>query len=112
MEFFLVLPMIVLVLVGALQVIGVARARVELLGAVREGARIAATTPDPARAVEAVEAAMAPSARPHLRVSVSRPDEVGKLARVTAVLRYSLVEPLPPDWTVDLKATAAMAVER
>ena len=45
-ELFLVLPIAILVLVASIQLIGVARARIELQGAVREGARVAATTPD------------------------------------------------------------------
>ncbi len=112
MEFFLVLPILAIVLIGALQVIGLARARVELVGAVREGARVAATTPDPARAVQAVEDAMPPEARSRLRISVSRPGEVGKPARVTAVLRHGFGPPLPSDLSVDLTASAVMAVER
>ncbi|MGH3667265.1 MAG: TadE/TadG family type IV pilus assembly protein, partial [Acidimicrobiia bacterium] len=44
-ELFLVLPIAILVLVASIQLIGVARARIELQGAVREGARVAATTP-------------------------------------------------------------------
>lgn len=62
-EFFLVVPLVIVVLVGGLQVVSVARARIELLGAVRDGARVAATSPDPAKAVEAVQRALAPSVR-------------------------------------------------
>ena len=36
-ELFLVLPIAILVLVASIQLIGVARARIELQGAVREG---------------------------------------------------------------------------
>ncbi|HEY7823505.1 MAG TPA: TadE/TadG family type IV pilus assembly protein, partial [Acidimicrobiia bacterium] len=85
-EFFLVIPLLIVVLAAGIQVISVARARIELLGAVREGARVAATTPDPARAVEAVRTAMPPSDRDRVRISVSRPGVVGRPARVTASL--------------------------
>lgn len=112
MEFFLVLPMVILVLVAGLQVVGVAKARIELIGAVREGARIAATTPDPARAVDAVQAALPPGVRDRVRISVSRPGVVGKQARVSATLRHSMVAPLPSGFTVDISASAVMLVER
>ena len=45
-EFFLVLPLVILVLVAGVQLVSLARARIELVGAVREGARVAATSPD------------------------------------------------------------------
>ncbi len=112
MEFFLVLPMIVLVLVGSLQVVGMARARMELQGAVRDGARIAATTPDPARAVGAVLDALPPSVRLLTRVSVQRPSRVGAPARVTATMKHPLGPPFPSRFGVDLTASATMPVER
>ena len=112
MEFFLVLPMVILVLVAGLQVVGVAKARIELIGAVREGARTAATTPDPARAVDAVHAALQPRIRDRVRISVSRPSVVGKQARVTATLRHQMTFPLPSGLGIDISASAVMLVER
>jgi len=111
-EFFLVIPLLIVVLAAGVQVISVARARVELLGAVREGARVAATTPDPARAVEAVRAAISPIERDRVRISVSRPAVVGRPARVTATMRHDLNIPFLDDLGVDLSATASMLVER
>ena len=111
-EFFLIVPLVILVLVGGLQVVSVARARIELLGAVRDGARVAATSPDPAKAVEAVQNALAPSVRDRVRISVSRPAMVGAPARVSAQLRYRLGAPFPDDFGVDLSASATMLVER
>lgn len=111
-EFFLVVPLVILVLMGGLQVISVARARIELAGAVREGARVAATTPDPSQAVEAVLAALPPQVRERVRVSVSRPSVVGVPARVSARFRHLLGPPFPVDFGVDLSAAATMLVER
>ncbi len=111
-ELFLVLPIVILVLVAGLQVVTLARARIELLGAVREGARIAATTPDPARAVEAVQAALSPAMREVTRISVSRPSVAGRPATVSAISRYQLGPPFPDDLGVDIKARASMLVER
>lgn len=111
-ELLLVIPVAVVVLVAGLQVISVSRARIELVGAVREGARVAATSPDPARAVEAVQAALPPRVRRLTRVSVSRPSIVGSPARVTATSRHELGPPFPAGLGVDLTASASMLVER
>lgn len=112
MEFFLVIPMVLLILVAGIEVVSITRARIELVGAVREGARVAATTPDPAKAVNAVEAALSPGMRPRVHISVSRPAVVGRPARVTATLRHTLGAPLLRDLGVDLSASATMLVER
>ncbi len=111
-ELFLVLPIAILVLVASIQLIGVARARIELQGAVREGARVAATTPDPSRAVEAVLAALSPGMRDTARVSVERPSRVGAVATVTISIRHVLGQPFPRSLGVDLSARATMRVER
>lgn len=111
-ELFLVLPIVIMVLVASIQLIGVARARIELQGAVREGARVAATTPDPAKAVDAVLAALAPEIRDGARVSVERPSRVGAMAQVTVSIRHSLGQPFPSGLGVDLSARATMRTER
>lgn len=112
MEFFLAIPLVVLVLVAGLQVAAVARARLELQGAVREGARVAATSPDPARAVAAVRQALSDGLRDRARISVSRPSVVGRPARVTARVRLVLPLPFTGGFEVDLNADASMLVER
>lgn len=112
MEFVLVLPLIILVLAASLQLIGVARARIELQGAAREGARVAATTPDPAKAVEAVLAALSPEMRSGARVSVERPARVGAVATVAVSIRHALGRPFPSSLGVELSAMATMRTER
>ncbi len=111
-EFFLLVPMLVMILAAGISVVSVARARVELLGAVRDGARVAATTPDPAKAVAAVQEAMAPEMRSRIRVSVSRPSVVGRPARVTARMVHPLGPPFPSGFSVEVVASASMLVER
>jgi hypothetical protein len=111
-ELFLVVPMVVLVLVAGLQVVNLARARIELVGAARDGARVAATTPDPAKAVEAVLAALPGSVRDRARVSVTRPSVVGRPAHVVVTLRHRLGPPFPAGAGVELSASASMLVER
>ncbi len=112
MELFLVIPMVVLVLVAGLQVVTAARSRLELAGAARDGARVAATTPDPRRAVEAVLSSLPPEVRTRARVAVSRPSIVGQPARVVVTLRHRLGPPFPSGAGFDLSASATMLVER
>lgn len=111
-EFFLVVPLLIVVLVAGIQVVSVARTRIEMLGAVREGARVAATTPDPAKAVSAVRDALAPAQRDRTRISVSRPAVVGRPARVIAIYRHRLPVPLLDDLGFDIRVSASMLVER
>lgn len=111
-EFFLIVPLVIAVLGAGLLVVSAARARIELLGAVREGARVAATTPDPSRAVEAVRDALSPKMRDRARVSVSRPSVVGRPARVTARFRQRVDVPLLRVFSFDVSASASMLVER
>lgn len=112
MELFLVIPMVVLVLVAGLQVVTAARSRLELAGAARDGARVAATSPDPRRAVEAALAALPAEVRQRARVSVTRPTLPGQRARVVVTLRHRLGPPFPTGAGFDISASATMVVER
>lgn len=111
-ELFLVLPVAILILVASLQIIGVARVRIELQGAAREGARVAATTPDPSKAVDAVLASLSPETRSVARVSVERPSRAGATARVSVSMHHVLGPPFPDSIGVDLSASATMRTER
>ncbi|HZD24464.1 MAG TPA: hypothetical protein VE569_13855 [Acidimicrobiia bacterium] len=112
MEFFLVVPLLIVVLVAGIGVVSVARTRIELLGAVREGARVAATTPDPAKAVSVVRDSLAPGMRDQVRISVSRPAVVGRPARVNASYHHTLALPLIDDLDFEIRVSASMLVER
>jgi hypothetical protein len=103
---------VILVVVASLQLIGVARARLELQSAAREGARVAATTPDPAKAVDAVIRSLPPAMRDQARVSVERPSRAGAVATVVIDLRHVIEEPFPATVAVDLSARATMRTER
>jgi Flp pilus assembly protein TadG len=111
-EFFLVVPLVILALVSAIQVIGLARARLDLQSAVRDGARAAATTPDPAKAVAVVLDALPETARTETRVSVQRPSRVGVPAKVSATTRYVFGFPFPGRLSVNVSASATMLTER
>lgn len=106
------MPIVILVVVASIQMVGVARAQIELQSAAREGARVAATTPDPARAVEAVLASLPPGMRDRARVSVERPSRVGAVASVSISIRHLLGRPFPVDLGVNLSARATMRTER
>lgn len=106
------LPLIFLVLVASLEVAALARARVTVVAAAREGARVAATHPDPADAVEAVRSALGERMGAVARVTVTRPHVVGKPARVEVAVRQRLSAPLLNGLSVVLTGMSTMRVER
>lgn len=111
-EFALVIPLIVLVLVACLEVAALARTRVLVVAAAREGARVAATHPDPAEASEAVVNALGDDLGARARISVSRPHVVGEPATVEVTVRDNLISPLLSHLSVSLEGRAVMRVER
>lgn len=112
MELFLVVSILALVLVAGLEIVGLAKARVELVAAAREGARVAATTPDPSRAVAAVQAALSPAQRDVARITVTRPSIVGRPASVAVRSSYRVLDALGGGVSVTVSADASMLVER
>ena len=112
MEFMLVLPLIVLVLMACLEITALARARMVVVAAAREGARVAATHPDPADAAEVVRDALGPTMGPSARVVVTRPHVVGRPATVEVEVRRPLTAPLLDRIRVTLSGRASMRVER
>jgi len=111
-EFALVLPVVVLVLLAVVEVTMVARTQYELVHAAREGVRVAATVPDPSRAVEAVKTAVGSELAGLVRVTVERPATVGSVAAVTVVLPYRLAAMILGGLQIDLRARSVMRVER
>ena len=81
MELVLILPLVLPVLVLVVEVSVVARASSAMVGAAREGARVAATSPDTDRAIEATRAALGSELAAMMRVTVRRPPVVGQSAR-------------------------------
>lgn len=108
-EFALLLPLVLLLLMAIVQAGLVVRDQVAVVHAAREAARAAAVDPDPRRAVHAgrrvVEGAAVEVAE---RGPVGTPVEVRVEYRSRT--RVPLVGPLVPDPT--LTATAVMRVER
>lgn len=105
------LPLILLVLVLVVEVSVVARTSLAMVGAAREGARVAATTPDTDRAIEATRNALGADLASTMRVTVRRPPVVGESARVTIAGSYKVLEILG-GFGVPLEFSATMRVER
>jgi Flp pilus assembly protein TadG len=110
-EFAFVLPLLLVLMFGIMEVAVVARSEIQLLHAAREGARAAAASPDAAVAANAARSALGPQGV-NARISVVRPASVGSKATVTISLRHSVAAPLFGGFPVDLGATASMRVER
>ncbi|MDK1019208.1 MAG: TadE/TadG family type IV pilus assembly protein [Actinomycetota bacterium] len=110
-EFALVLPLVLVLLLGIVEVAVVARTEIQLIHAAREGAREAAVSPDTRRAVVAVRSALGEAGRA-ARVVVRRPAEVGQKTTVTVSLRHTIAAPIFGGFSVDLRAESTMRVER
>ena len=102
------LPVLLLVLFAVAEVTAVARIQLELSHAAREGARVAATAPDPDAAIRRVREVMDEQGD-NVRVTVERAAVVGSLAKVKLYLPFSL--PVI-GVQVPLTAQASMRVER
>ncbi len=111
MEFALLVPLLLLVLLAAVEVAATARTQLEVVAAAREGAREAAVSPDPARALAVVRDALG-EAGERARITVSRPHVVGEPAKVTVRLSHRLGTLPFGGLTIELTGTATMRVER
>ena len=110
-ELALLVPLILLLAAMVIEAAVVARTQIELVAAAREGVRVAATTPDPAVALEAVKRVLG-SRGDEARVNVHRPHVVGAEARVSISLPFRVDLPLLGGPTIPLSASAAMRVEQ
>ena len=110
-EFALVVPLVLVLVLGLVEVALVARTQLEVVNAAREGAREAAASPDPADAVRAARSALGGAAGT-ARISVRRPDVVGGRAEVRVTLPYRVAAPLFGGVAVEITARSTMRVER
>lgn len=108
----LVIPTVLLVVLSMFELVALAATRFELTAAAREGARVAATVPDPAQAVEAVRDTLGEPLGGEVRVTVTRPSVVGRLATVEIGVRRHLRSPFLERMSVPLAVRAVMRVER
>lgn len=112
MEFALVLPVVLLLLLATVEVVVVARTQLDVGHAAREGARQAATVPDVERAVAAARRSLPTGIAGSARVTVERQHHVGGTARVTVSVTHPVVAPLFGGFDVTLRSSAVMRVER
>ena len=110
-EFALVVPLILILVIGIAEVAVVARTELQLIHAAREGARQAATSPDTSTATAAVRRSLG-KAGSSARISVSRPSTVGQPATVRVTVRHRVAAPIIGGFPVDLAASATMRTER
>lgn len=111
MEFALVLPVILLVVLAVIEVAVVAQRQLEVTHAAREGAREAAANPDPAAARDAVARALGAAAGA-ARITITRDHIVGGAATAEVALPHSVASPLFGGFDVLLVGRAVMRVER
>ena len=111
-EFALVVPLVLLVLLAAVEVAVVARTQLEVTQAAREGAREAAASVDPAQAVSVVRRFLGDDLGSRARITVSRDHRVGGRAEVTVTVRHRLAGGLVAGLTVELSSKSSMRVER
>lgn len=111
-EFAVVVPLVLVVLLASVELVSVARLQLEVTHAAREGARRAATDVDPARAVDAVRAALPDAVAADARVSVVRPHRVGGQAEVSVLLPHRFASALFGGLAVELRGRAVMRVEQ
>ena len=110
-EAVLVLPVIVLVLVAVAELFLIAVTRLEMEAAAREGARAAATHPDPARAAASVKGALSPGLAEKVRVTVTASSVVGAPVEVEVSMRYRPATPVLDRFVVTLNSRAVMQRE-
>ncbi len=110
-EFALVLPLILLLILALVEVAVTVRVQLELVHAAREGARVAASVPDPAEAASAARRALGDRGREAV-VRVTRPHAVGATASVRIELAHRVRIPLLGFIEVPLGARMSMRVER
>lgn len=110
-EFALITPLILLLVLGIVEVAVVARTQLELINAAREGAREAAASPDPGAAVAAARSSLGSSGAA-ARVRVRRPHVVGQRAEVSITLQHRVARVVFGGFDVELSARSSMRVER
>ncbi len=111
-EFALVIPAVLLVLLALVEVAVVARAQIELVAAARHGVRVAATNPAPEAAVDAVHRVLPDEFAARVVVTVDRPAVVGRDAVVRLSADHRLLAAVFGGIPLELSARAVMRVER
>lgn len=104
------MPMVLLLIIGLAEITVIARTSLQVAAASREGARVAAAAPDPAKAMEAARRVMGEELGRRARITVRRPPVVGKPARVTVAVSHPVL-PVLGGFRVPIESTSTMRVE-
>lgn len=107
----LVIPFLLLVGIAVFEGVATMATQLTVVTATRDGARVAATTPDVTRAVEAVRAGLPEGVAQKARVQVDRPATAGRSATVRVMVNVPLVTPFLSGLTVPLAWSSSMLVE-
>ena len=107
----LLVPLVLVLLLVVIEITLAARIQIELVAAAREGVRVAAVNPDPARALAATRDALGDRGNV-ARINVHRPHIVGRPAEVTVSVAHQIAVPPFGRFAVPLQARAVMRVER
>ncbi len=110
-EAVLVLPIILVVLVAVAELFMIAVTRLEMEAAAREGARVAATHPDPGRAAAAVKGSLPVGLAEKVRVEVTGAQVAGRPVKVVVSMQYRPVTPFLDGLVVRLTVRAVMQRE-
>ena len=107
----LVIPIILVVLLAVAELFMIAVTRLEMEAAAREGARVAASHPDPARAAAAVKSSLPVGVAEKVRVEVTGAQVVGHPVTVVVSMRYRPVTPFLDRLVVLFRSRAVMQRE-
>ena len=105
------IPIIVVLLVAVAELFMMALTRLEMEAAAREGARVAATRPDPARAAAVVKSSLPIGMAERVKVEVTGAHVVGHPVTVVVSMRYRPVTPFLDRLVVRLQSRAVMQRE-
>lgn len=106
-----IIPVLLLVGLAVFEGIAATSNQLHVVAATRDGVRVAATTPDVSRAVEAVRATLPDGLASRARIEVHRPATAGKPAVVRVSVDVPLVTPMLSGFTVPLTWSSTMLVE-
>lgn len=106
-----VIPVLLLIGLAVFEGVATMSNQLHVVAAARDGVRVAATTPDVSRAVEAVRATLPDGLAARARVEVHRPATAGKPASVRVSVEVPLVTPILSGISVPLGWTSSMLVE-
>jgi len=106
-----VIPIIMVLLVAVAELFMIAVTRLEMEAAAREGARVAATRPDPARAAAAVKSSLPIGMVGKVKVEVTGAHVVGQPVTVVVSMKYRPVSPFLDRLVVRLQSRAVMQRE-